>query len=100
MGTITITQFLHPHGKRRMVSTELPDDICELAKDQLISLEKAPHDPAKVVFYSHKKDDHVENELCMIADNGPGENGPQKILARLIKKVAAYKHDVSDMPEY
>jgi hypothetical protein len=90
MGTISFTQFLHPHGRRRMVSTELPDDICELAKDQLISLEKAPYDYSKVVFYSHKKDDHVENELCMIADDVPGE--PQRVLAELIKKVAARQH--------
>jgi len=94
MGMITITQFLHPHGKRRMVSTDLPDDICELAKDQLISMEMAPHDYTKVVFYSHRTCDHVENELCEIANNVPGE--PQRVLIELIKKVAVYRPEPGD----
>ena len=98
MGWVNITQFLHPNGMRRGMNTELPDDICELAKDQLLSMEQAPHDPTKIVFYSHKKDDHVENELCQIASNVPGE--PQRVLAELIRKVSVYKYDVSDMPEY
>jgi hypothetical protein len=88
MGIVKITQFLHPNGWRQEERIELPDDICALAKDQVLSMEAAPFDYSKVVLYSRKKSDLEENKICLMADNGPGEHSPVNVLIKLIKEVA------------
>ena len=92
MEKVELTQYLHPHGKRRTMIVQLPDGIAELAKDQVLSTEKMPYDDSQVVLYSHKKgidiNEHPECEEILFADNGPGEKSPDKVLIKLIELVA------------
>jgi hypothetical protein len=88
MGIVTLTQFVHPYGERRETSVELPDDVCEMAKKQVLTCEMMPNDYSKVVFYSYPvdtdPDENPEVEECMFADMGPGDNSPALVLERLI----------------
>jgi hypothetical protein len=87
MATITLTQFVYPFGEQRETSVELPDDVCEMAKNQILSCEMMPNNFSQVVFYSRKKDWEEEDEELMFADNGPGRNSPAKALEKLIRLV-------------
>ena len=87
MGTVKLTQFVHPFGNREEVSVELPDDVCEMSKEQVLSCEMMPNDYSVVVFYSRKKEWEEEDEDCEIAVNGPGDNSPKNALDRLIRRV-------------
>lgn len=91
MGKVSLTQFIHPHGKKETASIEVPDDVCEMAKKQVLTCEMMPHDYTKVVFYSYPvgadPDETPEVEEVLIAENGPGENDPQKTLEKLIRLV-------------
>ena len=99
MGTVKLTQFVHPFGRRKETTTELPDDVCEMANGQVLSCECMPNDYSKIVLYSYPTgadpDENPEVEEMMIADNGPGENSPPAVLERLIRfvhsKIAAQK---------
>ena len=84
MKTIRITQYLRPSGKTAMVYAEVPDELAELAGTLSISAELVA--PMKVMIYAHRKGESGEDELTEIADNGPGDNDPQKVLIRLIKR--------------
>ena len=87
MGIVKLTQFIHPFGHREEASVELPEEICELAESQVLSCEMMPNNYSKVVFYSRKKEWEEEDEVCEIADNGPGANNPKNALERLIRRV-------------
>jgi hypothetical protein len=95
MGTVNLTQFVHPFGDRQETSVELPDEVCEIAKGQVLSCEMMPHDYSKVVFYSRKKEWEEEDEDCEIAVNGPGDNSPKNALERLIRRV----NQMQDAPQ-
>jgi hypothetical protein len=95
MGTVKLTQFVHPFGNREETSVELPDDACEMAKEQVLLCEMMPNDYSKVVFYSRKKEWEEEDEDCEIADNGPGDNSPKNALDRLIRRV----NQMQDAPQ-
>jgi len=89
MGKVTLTQFVHPHGRQKLVETELPDEVCEMAKTQVLSCEQMPHDETRVVLYSHPVDwneDEDEEEL-MFAENNAGDNSPANVLEKLIRLV-------------
>lgn len=87
MGTVKLTQFIHPFGNREETSVELPDDVCEMSNGQILSCEMMPNDYSKIVLYSRKKEWEEENEDCEIADNGPGVNSPKNAFERLIRRV-------------
>ena len=91
MGIISLTQYVHPHRKEQIVSVELPDEVCEMAKNQVLSCECMPNDYGHLVLYSYPigcdPDDDPGCEQCLIAENGPGENSPTEVLERLIRKV-------------
>lgn len=84
MKTIGITQYLRPSGKPALVYAEVPDELCELAGTLDISAESIT--TMQVMIYAHRKGESEEDELTEIADNGPGDNGPQQALIRLIKR--------------
>lgn len=92
MKTVQLTQFVHPHGRRRTMEMDLPDDIADLAEKQVLTCECMPNDYSKMVFYSYPvgsdPDEDPSVEEIEIGDNGPGENSPKKTLSRLIQRVA------------
>lgn len=93
MGTVKLTQYIHPNGRPEEITTELPDDVCALASRQVLSCECAPNNWSKVILYSRPQgadpDKNPEIEHLMYADNGPGENSPPAVLERLIREVDA-----------
>lgn len=89
MGKITLTQFLHPSGKRTLTTVDgMPDDVCKMAEAQNLSCECSPNGYTEVFFYSYLKGTDPEKEEMMIATNGPGDNSPPAVLERLIRSVA------------
>ncbi len=90
---INLTQYIHPHGDKELVSIEVSDEVAQIAEDQVLSCECFPNDYSKVIFYSYLKkheniiEDNPGLEKMMIANNGPGENSPAKVLKRLINEV-------------
>lgn len=88
MGIITLTQFVHPNGEQREAKVELPDEVCELAKDQDLSCRFMPDAYSNVMFYSKKKEWKTGDEDFEIASNYPGENSPKNALEKLIRRVS------------
>jgi hypothetical protein len=84
MAIINITQYLRPSGKPALVMAYIPDELADLAGELEISCEALPD--KHVVIYAHRKAESAEDELTEIADNGPGENSPDKALERLIRR--------------
>lgn len=84
MARINITQYLRPNGKRAEIPVDIPDELKEIADGLVISCEALPD--MHVVIYAHRKEQSAEDELTEIADNGPGENSPDKALERLIRR--------------
>jgi hypothetical protein len=84
MGTVSLTQYLRPNGRKEEVTCEVPDDVAEMAKDMILSCETLT--TGEVVIYARKSDWDEENELMEFATNSPGPNQPDLALARLIKR--------------
>lgn len=99
MDTINLTQFIHPHGNKRKTWVDgVPDNVCEMAKSQILSCECQANDYSKVIFYSHQAegwDEDTMNEEIELAVNGPGENSPRDALIKLIRRVHALQRDRS-----
>jgi hypothetical protein len=93
MGTVSVIQYVHPNGIKREAIIELPDEVCVMAKKQVLSCECMPNDDSKVVIYSHPLvgwDENEDSEECMFADNVPdGDKNPTAVLERIIRKVDA-----------
>lgn len=90
MGTVTLIQYIHPSGRVKPVAVDLPDEVCKMAEDQVLTCECLPHHFDHVAFYSHRKgvDPEETAEMVEVAVNGPGADSPAKVLERLIRRVA------------
>ena len=87
MKIIELTQYLLPDGRRTITSVAMPDNVAEMAQNQILSCEMLQ--TGMVAFYSYPKGgDPDEEEDCMIAENHAGENSPKNVLEKLIRKVA------------
>ena len=84
MAVIRITQYLRPSGNPALIMADIPDELADLAGELVLSCEALPD--MHVVIYAHRKTESAEDELTEIADNGPGENSPDKALERLIRR--------------
>ena len=84
MATIRITQYLRPNGRKAEVFADIPDELKGKADLLEISAEAVPGN--MVMIYAHVKGQSAEDELTELADNGPGENSPNKALIRLINR--------------
>ena len=84
MAEILITQYLRPYGREAIVRAFVPDELAEIAQSLVISCEQVT--PDKALIYAHRKGESDEDELTELADNGPGENSPDKALERLIRR--------------
>ena len=84
MATIRITQYLRPNGRKAEVFADIPDELKGKADLLEISAEVVPGN--MVMIYAHVKGQSAEDELTELADNGPGENSPNKALIRLINR--------------
>lgn len=87
MGTVKLTQFVHPHGRPRGVECQLPDKLCEMATHQILTCECAPHNYAKVILYSRLETDEEEEEDVEFAPNVPDGHSLKDALTRLIRRV-------------
>ena len=99
MGTVRLTQFVYPFGSREEIEVDLPDEVCEMAKEQVLSCECMPNNYSQVVFYSRKSSWKEEHEECYIAKNGPGKNSPKNTLERLIRFVNKHKVAPQELAE-
>jgi len=92
---VAITQYIQPYGTKQFLTVELPDDVCKMARDQVLSCECAPFNSGQVILYSYLKtkdpEEDPEAEHIMFAHNGFGEDSPPVVLERLIRKVNATK---------
>jgi hypothetical protein len=87
MGTLSVTQFVHPDGRQKEISVdEIPDDVCAMAQDMELSCECMPNNYSEVVMYARIKDEPEEFEVCMIGVNGPGEKSPRNTLIKAIRQ--------------
>lgn len=84
MATIRITQYLRPNGRKARIFADIPDELKGKADLLEISAEAVPGN--MVMIYAHVKGQSAEDELTELADNGPGENSPNKALIRLINR--------------
>lgn len=84
MATIRITQCLRPNGRKAKIFADIPDELKGKADLLEISAKAVPGN--MVMFYAHVKGQSAEDELTELADNGPGENSPNKALIRLINR--------------
>lgn len=84
MATIRITQRLRPNGRKAKIFADIPDELKGKADLLEISAEAVPGN--MVMIYAHVKGQSAEDELTELADNGPGENSPNKALIRLINR--------------
>ena len=84
MATIRITQCLRPNGRKARIFADIPDELKGKADLLEISAEAVPGN--MVMIYAHVKGQSAEDELTELADNGPGENSPNKALIRLINR--------------
>lgn len=82
-----ITQYLRPNGQKRTMYANISDDAFNIATKigALISAEVLT--TGQVVIYARRKTEPEGSEISMLADNGPGENDPNKVLERLIRKL-------------
>ena len=84
MAIIHLTQYLRPSGKPALVMAHIPDELVSIAETLDISCEYLGE--SHVNIWASKKGQSSEDELSEIADNGPGENSPDKALERLIRR--------------
>ena len=84
MATIRITQYLRPNGVKAIVLADIPDELKQKADLLVISCELLPTN--QVMIYAHVKGQSEEDERTELADNGPGDNSPDKALIRLINR--------------
>jgi hypothetical protein len=90
MGEVNLVQYIFPNGIRKNVTCQMPDDVCKMAENQILSCECGGF-LDKVTLYSRKLDWLEEDEIIYFADNGGGENQPSIVLESLIRKVHSMK---------
>lgn len=84
MAIIRITQYIGQSRKRAEIPVDIPDELKETAEGLEIGCEALPD--MHVAIYAHRKEQSAEDELTEIANDGPGENSPNKALERLIRR--------------
>ncbi|MBE3087996.1 MAG: hypothetical protein IMZ71_02615 [Chloroflexi bacterium] len=98
MGIVTLTQYVHPNGRQKKIETELPDDVCVMADEMVLSCECAPADYGKIIVYARPKGESEEDEDVEIATNGPGANSPNVVLEAMIKRIHRKKNGEGEVP--
>ena len=86
MAHVELTQFMRPDGRPVPVSTEVPDDVAELARGMVLTCEVLMS--GQIVIYGRMADWDEEDELMAFASNEPGPRQPDIVTANLIKRVA------------
>jgi len=82
---VEIIQFLRPNGKRRRMAASVGKEYVEKAKDMIISAEELT--TGEIAIYVRFKDEPKEEKESMeLAENGPGDNDPTKVVQRMIDK--------------
>lgn len=83
---VEIIQFLRPDGRRRRMSTAVPQDIKTMAKDMILSAEELT--TGEIALYARFADEEPEQERMRLATNGPGPKNPTAMLVEVIQKKA------------
>ena len=84
---VKITQYLRPTGMKKTVIADIDKEHADKAKGLILSCELLPAN--RLLIYGWKKEQDIEEEITEMADNGPGENEPNKALCRLIDRLCA-----------
>ena len=84
---VRIIQYLRQTGMKRTVMADIDKEHADKAKRLILSCELLPGN--RVLIYGRKKDQTEEEEITEMADNGPGDNDPNKALCRLIDRLCA-----------
>lgn len=86
MAFINVTQYLRPDGRRRQTGCEVDDETAQLAQGMVLSAEELT--TGQIALYARLVGETEENESLELATNGPGDNSPPNVMARLIRRVA------------
>lgn len=86
-GEVYIVQFLRPDGRRQVVMAEVGEELAEKAREYNLGLSAEWLPGGKVAIYGLTEEMDEDNEIVMLADNGPGENSPTKVLKRVIERL-------------
>lgn len=81
-GEVEITQYLMPDGRKRKLKAYVGEELARLAQDMELSTEVLT--TGEVAIYAKRGGE----EMMDLANNGPGDNSPKTVLARLIERAA------------
>jgi len=83
---IEIIQYLRPDGKRRRMVCTIGKELLKKADEIGLIISAKELTTRQVVIYVRRREEPTEDERLQIADNHVGENDPQKVLIRMIRK--------------
>ncbi len=86
---VEIIQYLRPDARRRRMVAKVGTEVAALAKDLVLTCEDLG--TGLINLTARFTWQPEEQECSEIAINGPGAGSPAKVLAVLIKQVAAVK---------
>lgn len=81
---VEVIQFLYPFGERRRMFAVVGKEIAKKAKNLILSCRKLPN--GAVALYARRIGEPKDLEEARIAENGPGNNEPAKVLIKLINE--------------
>ncbi|DBA35233.1 TPA_asm: hypothetical protein vir530_00009 [dsDNA virus vir530] len=83
---VEIIQFLRPNGVRRRMSTKLSVALAAVSRNMVLTAEVLP--TGKLVICGRMKWQDESEEISTMADNGPGDNDPNRAVATIIRRLA------------
>lgn len=88
MSTVCLTQYLRPNGEKRPMAVEVPDTIAALAAGMVLTCEVLM--TGQVAIYCRWAGEDEDDELCLLATNGPhATNQPDMVVAEIVSLCAA-----------
>lgn len=81
---VEVIQYLRPNGVRRRMTAPCRNAIIAKVWRMIVSAEVLP--TQQIAIWVRGGDEPEENEILDLADNGPGERSPDKVLEMLIDK--------------
>lgn len=88
-GYVELIQYLRPSGKRRRMIANVGKELAKKAENMILSCEELT--TGEIALYARWQDQGEESEIMELADNGPGEREPTKMLVKLIQGLSLDK---------
>lgn len=82
-----IQYYLQPELTIKFVETDVGEEYVKKADGLVISVICPPNNTSKIIYFGRKVTQSINEAICMVSDNGPEENSPQKVLRQLIDKL-------------